>query len=657
MRPLVVYDGDCGFCRRWVARWRHATGEAVAYAPFQSVAHHFPEVPRERFAEAVHFRDERGGWSSGAEAAFRALAVAPGGGLGLGLYRGVPGFAGVSEWVYRRIARHRVLAGRVSGALWGRQVAPAGERLTAWIFARAFGLVALAAFVSLWSQVIGLVGRQGILPAADFLARTREQYGPVSYYFLPTLMWLDPSDAMLHALCAAGTLASAALALGLAPAASACGIVLAYLSLVIAGQDFLWFQWDSLLIECAVLVVLMAPWRWRARPALDPPPRSGWRLLRWLLFRLMFSSAVVKLASGDPTWRHLTALRFHYETQPLPIWIAWYAHHLPAWFQTFSAAMMFAIEGLAPWLIVLPRRPRLAACAALVSLQLLIFVTGNYGVFNLLAIALCIPLLDDAVWPTWMRRLAGVALPPRTAPKRLEAGEEWVPQAPGEAPAAAGVGTAAVARGPRGFAHRWVRRPIAIALFLLGLVPMASALRAPMSWLGPLPPAYVLVEPLRLVNSYGLFAVMTTSRPEISIEGSDDGATWRAYEFRFKPGDLRRRPECIAPHMPRLDWQMWFAALGDARHQAWMFYFCEQLLQGSPPVLALMKSNPFPAHPPRYLRAVVDQYHFTSAAERRRTGAWWTREREGLYAPVLTLREGRLAVVDLGAPGSGGPPP
>jgi hypothetical protein len=322
----------------------------------------------------------------------------------------------------------------------------------------------------------------------------------------------------------------------------------------------------------------------------------------------MFSSAVVKFMSGDPTWRNLTALQFHYQTQPLPPWTAWYAHHLPGGFQKLSAAVMFAVEGVAPFFIFGPRRVRLVAGAALVGLQLLIILTGNYGFFNLLTLALCVLLLDDSAW-AWPRRastpLAGPA-PPRG---------RWSP---------------------------WVLRPAVVVLTLLSLVPMFGVLRWPATRLGPVALLYDLVAPLRVVDSYGLFAVMTTERPEIIIEGSEDGVSWRPYEFRYKPGDLTRRPAFVAPHMPRLDWQMWFAALSDYGREPWLLSFCRRLLQGTPEVLDLLEENPFPRAPPRFIRAVVYDYRFTDAATRRRTGAWWQREPRGLYCPILMLDGDRL---------------
>ena len=619
VRPLMVFDGDCGFCRSWIARWRRITGDRVDYAPFQRVAADHPEIEPARFAEAVHLRAPDGTWTRGAAAVFGALAAAPRGGAWLDLYRHVPPFAALAEWAYRLVARHRDFSTKATRLVWGEHVVPPGEAVTVALFLRGFGLVALTAFLSLGVQVTGLVGHDGVLPAADLLAAARDQLGAGAPWALPTLAWLGPSDALLRGLCWAGAGASVLLALGLLPVASLLTILVSYVSLVNVGRDFLEFQWDGLLVETAVAALLLAPAFLRLRPARDPsPPRVSLWLARWLLFRLMFSSALVKLRSGDPTWRSLTALRFHYQTQPLPPWTAWYAHHLPAGFQAFSAATMFAIEGLVPFLVLAPRRIRFAGAFAMIGLQLLIALTGNYGFFNLLAVLLCVPLFDDAFWPPWLGRLVG-------APR-----EPW----PGEA--------MQVARGPSPL-HRFVRRPLAVALVLVGLVPLWGTIGLSMRTLGPLAYAYAATMPFRLVNPYGLFAVMTTERREIVIEGSDDGATWKEYAFRWKPGALDRRPRFVTPHMPRLDWQMWFAALGDVRGNYWFVSLCDRLLRGSPPVLALMGPDPFPSAPPRFVRAVLYRYEFTTAGQRRATGAWWRRERLGLYLPAITLEQGRLA--------------
>ena len=480
------------------------------------------------------------------------------------------------------------------------------SRTTAALFLRALGLIYAAAFLSLWPQLGGLVGSEGIYPVAGFLGLVHERVGLTGLWWYPTLCWLSPTEAMLHTLCALGTLAGVSLAAGIATMPALIVAWIAYLSLATVAQDFLWFQWDSLLLETGVLALFLFPRRWGVRASAEPPARAGIFLLRWLLFRLMVSSAVVKLTSGDPTWRSLTALQYHYETQPLPPWTAWYMHHLPAVFQKASVLGMFATEGLAPFLIFGPRRVRYVAAAALAGLQTLILVTGNYGVFNLLAIALCVMLLDDRLLPA---RLRGE--PPN---EELPARRTGVPKV-----------------------------VLAGALFAVSLVPLIGTLRNGVDRLEPLTSLYRLQSPFRIVNSYGLFAVMTTRRAEISIEGSQDGKDWRAYEFRWKPGDVRRRPDFVAPHMPRLDWQMWFAALSDARSEPWFLRLCERLLAGSKPVVGMLRTNPFPEGPPRFLRATVYDYHFSDAATRRATGAWWTRVPTGYYVPAILMRtEGGL---------------
>ncbi len=469
------------------------------------------------------------------------------------------------------------------------------------------GLIYLIAFLSLGSQILGLTGSHGILPTQQLLEAARAQLGPARYWWLPTFCWLSGSDATLRGLCLAGAGVSALLILDIAPALGAFVAWVLYLSLATVCQEFLSYQWDALLLETGFLAIFFAPLRLLPRLSGDTPVRpTVRRLLWWLLFRLMVSSGVVKLASGDPTWRHFLALTYHYETQPLPTWIGWYAHQLPHAFHLVSCTLMFATELIVPWLILGPSRVRYGACVALIGLQLLIAATGNYCFFNLITIALCVLLLDDAAWPRALRECFSQPLP--------------------------------TARAPCGW-PRWLIVPVAAVLIMDSAVHMSSLLGLQRIWPKPLVGLLVVLQPWQVVNSYGLFAVMTTSRPEIVVEGSDDGATWQAYPFKYKPGELSRWPAFVAPHQPRLDWQMWFAALGTYREAPWFLRFCEQLLRGSPDVLALLAGNPFPAHPPRYIRATLYDYHFTNLATKRAGGAWWRRSPKGSYCPVLTLRE------------------
>jgi hypothetical protein len=484
--------------------------------------------------------------------------------------------------------------------------APAGSASDphAWAraaFLRLLGAIYLAAFVSLWVQVQGLIGSHGILPFGELLELGRTRLGFSRYWVLPTVLWMGGGDAALHVVCAAGTVLATVALLGRGRTTLMLALWALYLSLATAGEDFLSFQWDALLLEAGLLAVFLAP-RGLVRPRAAPTPALVVWLFRWLLFRLMFGSGVVKLRSGDPTWRSLTALQYHYETQPLPTWIGYYAHHLPARMHTLSCAIMFVIELALPWLIWLPAAwPRLAAVGFL-FLQVLIALTGNYAFFNLLSVALCLFIAGPESWRGRWRR--------PTVPNRADLFGPW---------------------------PRAVLVPFAAVIALVsGLEFTESTLGIGLPWPSPVIALARAVSPLRSINSYGLFAVMTTTRPEIVIEGSDDGATWRAYEFRYKPGDPARRPGFVAPHQPRLDWQMWFAALGACEQSPWLDRLFQRLLEGSPAVVGLLAHDPFAGHPPRYVRALVYDYHFTDLATHERTGAWWQRRLEGEFCPPVS---------------------
>ncbi|MDX2054257.1 MAG: lipase maturation factor family protein [Polyangiaceae bacterium] len=362
------------------------------------------------------------------------------------------------------------------------------QTLTIWVFLRCLGLVYLVAFWSLGTQVLGLVGENGLLPAGAFLRRVAQSAGASAYWQVPTLCWLSSSDTTLILLCVAGAAFALALMAGVVPRLCLFACYVMYLSLASVCQDFLWFQWDSLLLEASFLSVFLAPMCVRqSLTALRPPPVVGLYLLRWLIFRLMLASAAVKLTSGDPAWRDLTALTFHYETQPLPSWTAWYAHLLPLGFQKASALGMFAIEGPCAFLVFAPRRLRIAGALAFIFLQLLILGTGSYGFFNLLTIVLCIPLFDDRCWPRWLQQRA----------QSSTQSQETV-----EGPSFSG-------------RRRFASLGAACILVWLSLVPLCGALHCSTEWLGPAAPAVQELAPFRLINHYGLFAVMTTERQEL----------------------------------------------------------------------------------------------------------------------------------------------
>jgi hypothetical protein len=434
------------------------------------------------------------------------------------------------------------------------------------------GGIYIVAFVSFGVQAPGLIGSRGILPAADFFRAVREGMGRSAYWELPSLLWIRSTDRWIAAVWIAGALAGAVAIAGRWQRTALAVCLVLWISLCAAGPDFLSFQWDYLLSETGFLALFAAESRIMA-----------W-LFRWLLFRVMFFSGVVKLLSGDPTWRNLTAMRFHYETQPLPTPPAWYMHQLPLAILKAQTAVTLAVELLVPLLYFAPRPVRRIAAWITIAFQVLILITGNYTFFNFLTIALCMWLFE------WDR--------------------------------------------PPGLSRRAELARIQLAIFIALTTLFLSLTQLSV----PLPPGggamLHIVSPFRIVNTYGLFAVMTTERQEIVVEGSDDGVAWQAYEFRYKPGDPRRAPPVVQPHQPRLDWQMWFAALGNYQSNRWFVNFMVRLLQAEPTVLRLLRTNPFPHAPPRYIRARLYLYHFTRWGSRD----WWTHEDRGLYFPPVSLR-------------------
>jgi hypothetical protein len=493
--------------------------------------------------------------------------------------------------------------------------------LARWLFLRALGLIYLVAFASFGSQITGLIGANGILPLADYLSWLAKHDGVRAYVLAPTIFWLNTTDGVLQLACAAGIVGALLLLAGIDDWKLLLVLFVLYLSLVTAGQDFMAYQWDSLLLETGFLAI-----------GVSSSSRLVVWLYRWLVFKLMFLSGVTKLLSGDPTWRELSALNYHFETQPLPTVFGWYAQQLPEWFHRLATALVLAVEVGAPWLIFTTRRLRMLAAAAFIGLQLLIALTGNYAFFNLLAIALCLWLLDDQALSRWL-------------PGGLSAR----------------IREAAMQDNERD-SDRW--RSAGVAAVVLGVSALQIvAIAVGQAW----PPAGELlawVEPWRIANNYGLFTNMTTERPEIVVEGSNDGQTWQEYGFRFKPGDVAQAPAWAAPHQPRLDWQLWFAALGYQTDKPWLterlfgsnaaasFWLANQnvdpgfvsfllrLLRGAPAVQALLAYDPFPGAPPRYVRALLYRYRFTAIAEHNAQGSWWQRERLGTYFPAIALGSG-----------------
>ena len=596
MQPLLIYDGRCSFCRIWIDYWKRLTGGRIDYATSQESASRFPQIPPEAFAEAVQLVRPDGSFASGARAVFETLGWER-------LYESSTSVAGFSEAAYRFIARRRSFFYWLTRLTFGERIEPARFALTQWLFLRLMAAIYLVAFASLAVQVTGLLGEQGISPARDFFGQVGAGLGWIRLWAAPSIFWWNASDVVLVSACWAGVALAAALFLGRHMERLILALLyLLYLSFSLAGQEFLSFQWDALLLEAGFLAIFFGHTRVTQKTL-------AW-LFRWLAFRLYFLSGFVKLASKDPNWRGLSALDFHYWTQPLPTIVAWYADKLPRWFQHASTFTVLAVELVAPFLIFAPRRIRFFGAGLLLGLQVLIFATGNYTFFNILSAAITLFLFDD-------QALRGMVWTPRRA-------RAWLMAEPLRT----------------GRAGRLVAAALTLLILPLGLAKIyenvSPQLPAPLEGLAR------YAAPFQIVNSYGLFAVMTTERLEIVVEGSDDGEHWQAYEFPYKPGDVSRAPRWAAPYQPRLDWQMWFAALSDYRTNTWFVAFAERLLEGSPTAAALLEKNPFPDHPPHYVRAMTYDYRFTTWDERRQSGNWWHREPRGQYLPPVGLRTAAL---------------
>ncbi|HST29951.1 MAG TPA: lipase maturation factor family protein [Chthoniobacterales bacterium] len=611
LQPLVIWDAECHFCRRWIERWQEITRDSVDYVASQDIGDRFPEIPRDQFERSVIFIEPNGNAFCGAEAVFRSLRCRPSRKWLSWSYEHVPGFATISQGVYNVIASNRRFASAITRALWGHNVRPSTYFAARRWFLSALGVIFLIAFVSLWVQVDGLIGSNGITPVSEFLPAVRAHLGEGALSIMPTLFWFNSSDAFLHFLCGAGVVLSLLLIFRIAPAISLVGLVISYLSFAAISDGFVnpyfGYQWDLLLIETGFFAIFVAPWQlWPTRGTESAPSPAAIFLLKLLLFKLMFMSGVVKLTCGEDSWWNLTALDYHYWSQPLPTVLGWWADQSPEWLKKFSVAFCLAVEIIVPFFIWAPRRLRFLACALMILLQVIIGATGNYNFFNLLTIALCLLLIDDAVW----RRRSGAL---------QENG-----------------GTRSIA------SHYFADRlSIYATIIVLILTLPLNAWHIYSSFeRQPEPPHFVQrLEPLRIVNGYGLFRVMTKDRKEIVVEGSADGMDWKPYEFKWKPGDVMRAPGWCQPHQPRLDWQMWFAALGSAQQNPWFVQTVIALLRGKPQVAALFDKNPFPQAPPRFIRATFYRYRFTNAEEHRQTGAWWKRQELGEYLPTISLED------------------
>ena len=475
----------------------------------------------------------------------------------------------------------------------------AGHLWARFIFLRALGLIFFSAFYSLAFQIYGLVGAHGILPAHTYLDSVSNALGQFErFWYAPTLLWLGPGDMGLRVIVAAGLVVSLLLTFNVRPRLMAGLSTVLFLSCIAVLQDFSSYQSDGMLMEAGFISLFYAPrGTLPGLGAFDPPSRFSRFMLEWEWFRIYFESGVVKLASGDPHWRNLTAMDEYYQNGPLPSWIGWYVQHFPHWFHAATVLVILFVELVLVWFVFGNRRLRIVCFLVATALQIGIIATANYAFLNYLVLALGVLLLDDRVF-------GRIRLP--VVASNEPANTTWI-----------------VIR----------KRVEAVLLGFALYATIAAFFEAGPSSVLTLP-ARVL-DPFRIANSYGLFAIMTQGRYEIEFQGSSDGQTWLVYRFRYKPQDVRERPGFFAPYQPRFEWNLWFASLDPWSASPWVIATEQRLVEGSPGVLALFRDDPFKGRPPKVVRTIRWQYWFTDMQTMLRTGEWWRRRQIGPFAPPV----------------------
>jgi len=465
-----------------------------------------------------------------------------------------------------------------------------GYWLTRLVLQRGLALVYLIAFVAVIHQFNPLLGEHGLLPVPRFVQLVRFTDSPSFFFWFPKDFAFDVFGGIGVALSLFALSGFSERFGNLVSAATWSSLWLIYLSFVNVGQTFYAFGWETLLLEAGFLAIFLGGKK-------TTPPFLVILLYQWLLFRLMFGAGLIKLR-GDSCWRDLTCLDYHYETQPMPNPLSWYFHWQPEWFHKLGVLFNHFAELVLPFAYFAPMP--ISAVAGLVTLFFhgWLFASGNFAFLGFLTMVISLSTIGDA----WLKHIVRVPTPALTPPGPVRSSAIF----------ALGIGVA-----------------------LLSLYPVGNML-------SPGQEMNASFEPLHLVNTYGAFGSITRPRYEVIVEGTDDAAVtqstrWREYEFIGKPGDVNHTPPQIAPYHLRLDWLMWFAALSSPQEHPWFISLLGKLLQNDKPVLGLLRYNPFPDKPPKFVRALIYEYHFTTPEERRRTGAVWTRKLAGHYFPVVSL--------------------
>jgi len=485
-----------------------------------------------------------------------------------------------------------------------RPAAPANTYwLTRFVILRWMGFVYLVAFYVAAQQLVPLVGADGLTPATLFFHRAAEVFGGSGAGFMrmPSIFWIDCSDTWLRVVPWIGVALSCVVLAGYANALMMTVLWFFYMSIVHAGQEWYGYGWEIQMCETGFLCIFLCPLL-DARPfPLRSPPWQIIFLFRWLIVRIMLGSALIKLR-GDSCWRDLTALYYHFETQPIPNPISPWFHFLPHPVLQFGVIWTFIVELGAPWFCFWPRWGRYIAGALIISFQFTLIVSGNLSFFNWLTILPALACFDDRFWrwlaPTFLTSSA-VEAQLAARPSRVMSGIVWA---------------------------------VTGLLVVLSIQPALNLLSSNQAM-------NTSYDPLHLVNTYGAFGTVGRERPVIIFEGTDSAdpdtaIDWKEYPYVGSPWDPKLRPPFIAPYQPHLDWQLWFAAMSSPSDYPWTMNLVSKMLHNDPATLSLFAGNPFPDHPPRYVHAVLYIYHFAKPGNPEQV--WWTRDRLGLWLPALS---------------------
>jgi hypothetical protein len=481
--------------------------------------------------------------------------------------------------------------------------------LTRFVLLRMLGAVYAVAFLAAALQIVPLIGSDGLLPVGDFMVRAHDYFGSTTRGFahLPTLFWFAHSDEALLAAAWAGFGLSCLVVAGFANSLVMAALWFLYMSFVHAGQDWYGYGWETQLLETGFLGIFLCPLLDpRPFPRREPPLPVIW-LYRWLIFRIMLGAGLIKIR-GDSCWRDLTALYYHFETQPLPNPLSRWFHFLPRAALRAGVVFNHVAELAAPWFVFWPRIARRAAGAVIIIFQVTLIAGGNLSFLNWLTIVPALACLDDAVWA---RLLPGPLV--RCAERAAGRAEP--------------------------------SRPMRVASWLLaGLVAILSVQPA-INLVSPRQMMNASFDPFDLVNTYGAFGTVGRERDNIVFEGTDSEeadfrADWKEYPYKGLPVDPAARPPQIAPYQLRLDWQMWFAAMGSPDQYPWTVNLAWKLLHNDPGAVGLFAGNPFPDHPPRFVRAVLFRYRFAPPGNPR--GLWWDRVALGEWLPAFSADDPRM---------------